>query len=189
MKESIDPIWDRNEPNHTEGSVSGRMVIVGIVAFIGLGLWLRLGMGPDQKNLAAQATCRQHLQIIGQYIQQFANTHSGKLPDQLSDLHELTPNELWCPRGMGMIMMEARRGSTQPFTAPDTDYTYWGKGLTTATSPDTILLTESTSNHVEGMNVLYADGLAEFVPESAARRLIESLKNKQNPPIKSSRTK
>lgn len=189
LKPEHDPIWEDNEGDDTVQHISGWKVVLLIAGFIALGLWLRLGMGPDQAADTAKSDCRRNLQVISEHIHQYAEAHAGDLPDQLDDVTGLTPTELWCPRGLTRITMEANRGSSQAMNVPHSDYTYWGKGLTVADPPNTILLTESLGNHGDGMNVLYVDGVVEFVPEAAGRRVLESLKSGQNPPVQSLRTK
>lgn len=125
--------------------------------------------GSSLSRAAEQANrvkCASNLRQIGQAVAMFSNNSSGHaFPDSLDQIprDELDPSALTCPDGGG--------------------YTYVGKGMTAAISPEAIVAYESpTAHHGEGENFLYGDFHVEWQPATEAKRIADQVSRGINPP-------
>lgn len=151
-----------------------------VVAFCALGFWLYWGTKPSDSSISAERVCARNMHDIGVALSAYADANHQQFPADLIAVQDKVPDETYrCPRGLANF-------TEVPGTRPAelrSDYIYWGDGLQAGGTSPGVLLTENISNHVDGLNVLYADGRVEFVPEAAAQRLLGSLKIGVNPPV------
>jgi prepilin-type processing-associated H-X9-DG protein len=131
-----------------------------------------------------RSICMSNVRQIGQAIQMYANENQGRFPDNLEQLlltQDITPEVFTCP-GTDIDRADGKTPQEQARHLHDhCSYVYHGKGLTTAAPAGAAtrpVLCEPLMNHkVDGMNVLYADGHAEFLNPVEAQKLLQTLGN------------
>lgn len=139
---------------------------------------------------AQRVKCAPNLRQIGAAIQLYANDHGGILPQSLDRLilgDYLTSEVFICPssddkRAEGPTTQAV---ATAVVTIPEhCSYVYLGGGHTYLTAtPKHVLAYEHHRNHRgNGMNVLYGDGLVQWLDKPQADRVLAELKAGQNPP-------
>lgn len=109
-----------------------------------------------------QVYCRAHLRTVWQAIQLYAADHSGRLPDDLSQLanEDMEARYFFCPT----------HGERDVSTTP---YVYHGRGLKLPLRPSMVLAAEPLNYHKGlGMNVLFASGEVEFLSPLEADRVM-----------------
>lgn len=131
--------------------------------------------------------CQSNMRQIGLAITMYANEHGGKFPDSLHEIlatEDITPEVFVCPESNDTRAI----GPTTQATLDEFDhagqcsYIYLGKGLTNQCDPMTPVLYEPMSNHHGGLNVLLADGHAEFFGGTTAQSFLKSIANPQTQP-------
>lgn len=138
--------------------------------------------GPrEQSN---QVKCAASMRMIFLAMDDYSKKNNGVLPPTLGALltgEDITSELFVCPSSS----QERAPGDTGDAQAAELgrdpqrycSYIYVAAGLKLdeAAQPPRVLLYEALSNHKVGMNVLYSDGTAEFLPESKAKQMIASL--------------
>ena len=112
--------------------------------------------------------CASKLKQIGLGAIMYADIHGGQFPDDLDTIMEtqdLTPQVLMCPMTSGDVPSAptTREVVGQMRKTNLIAYVYVGKGLKVDASADTVIAYERLSDHVDGMNVLFADGHVEYL--------------------------
>lgn len=134
----------------------------------------------DQSN---QVKCAANMRMIFLAMDDYAKKNNGLLPPTLGALltgEDITSEIFVCPSS-NQERAPGETGDAQAKLGQDPQrycsYTYVAAGLKLdeAAQPPRVLLYEALSNHKVGMNVLYSDGTAEFLPESKAKQMIASL--------------
>lgn len=134
--------------------------------------------GGRSRETANRVKCASNMRYIGQAILLYAQDHQGHFPDTLEEIlltQDITAEVFTCPsanddRAPGDTPQQQAR-----HLRDHCSYVYHGKGLTTATPGATTrpVLCEPLMNHkVDGMNVLYADGHAEFLTPAEAQKAL-----------------
>ncbi|HEY7115324.1 MAG TPA: H-X9-DG-CTERM domain-containing protein [Tepidisphaeraceae bacterium] len=142
------------------------------------------------KEPANRVKCASNLRTIGQGVLLYANDNQGRFPPTLDELmltQDLTFEVLICPstdedKAQGPTTQAAlQQMHAQPGHC---SYIYIGGGLTQATAtPQHVIAYEPLTNHSgAGMNVLFGDGHAEFLPAAKANYVLAELKAGHNPP-------
>jgi len=157
------------------------LVVVGVV-FLLISIMLSSMCG--SRELSRRVRCASNMKQIGLAAIMWANDHGGKFPDDLDTLiaHEDLPSAIFnCPSSSAT----PAQGPTTQAVLDDfhqegrLSYVYIGKGLTTQSPADAVVMYELPDNHkdddmsitselssgkkVHGMNVLYADGHTEWI--------------------------
>ena len=134
----------------------------------------------EQSN---QVKCAANMRMIFLAMEDYAKKNNGLLPPTLGALlpcEDITSELFVCPSS-NQERAPGDTGDAQAKLRQDPhrycSYIYVGAGLKLdeAAQPPRVLLYEALSNHKVGMNVLYSDGTAEFLPESKAKQMIASL--------------
>lgn len=113
---------------------------------------------------SGRLVCSSQLRQIGQAIFLYTNDFAGQYPPTLRDVlktQDMSPERLVCPSAA-----ESRGPTTLPWQWPDADgdYAYFGAGLDGDVPADVIIARDRLTNHVGGVNVLFADGRVEAFP-------------------------
>ena len=165
---------------------------ISVVAITHQTIWLVRNPGPWLKyefikERANRVKCASNMRQIGQAIELYAKKNEGHYPDALPVLvatTDLNPEVFVCPSGnqdkaVGANMEEILEQLTKP---EHMSYIYVGKGMTTSTPGDTIVVYESPRNHEEeGGNVLYADGHAEWCNAKQLQEIISQAQTRPAP--------
>lgn len=131
-----------------------------------------------------QVKCAANMRMIFLAMDDYAKKNNGLLPPTLGALlttEDITSEIFVCPssnqeRAPGDTAdAQAAALGQDPQRYCSYIYVAGGLKLDEAAQPPRVLLYEALSNHKVGMNVLYSDGTAEFLPESKAQQLIASL--------------
>ncbi len=137
-------------------------------------------------------SCSSNMRQLGQAIQLYANAHQGHLPDTLEQLlltEDLWPEILVCPNSNDskavapttQEVVNLIQSTTQPTlnarnASGHLSYIYVGKGLIWPVNPDVVLIYEPLQNHDrDGMNILFGDGHAEWLPAAKALEVISKI--------------
>jgi prepilin-type processing-associated H-X9-DG protein len=134
---------------------------------------------------ANRAKCASNLHQIGLAILLYTNDNHGQYPDSFATIllnEQLTAAVFTCPSSND----EAADGDSPAAIAANLtkphrcSYVYLGKGLTTRTEKDDMLICyELPENHQgDGMNMLFADGHAEWMVMAQAKLLISKATTK-----------
>ena len=133
--------------------------------------------------------CPSNMRRIGQALQFYAMTNGGRYPDHIETLiasfYDVPAKCFVCPSTTD----QPAPGRTPQEQAANLargrhfSYLYFGKGLTNACPPDTILLCEPLANHGgDGMYALFGDGHADWVQSGIAAGMLQELSDGHNPP-------
>jgi prepilin-type processing-associated H-X9-DG protein len=115
---------------------------------------------------------------IGLAAIMYAEQNEGKFPEDLAkplSMNYMTADVVLCPstRRPGCIL-NTLAIVDQLKKSGSTDYVYLGKGLSTASAPDTILLYEPLNNHGgNGMNVLFVDCHVQWLTAAQAQVILK----------------
>jgi predicted Zn finger-like uncharacterized protein/prepilin-type processing-associated H-X9-DG protein len=140
------------------------------------------------RRTTAYATCTDNFKSIGGALKRYAADHEGHFPDGLDALVEggfVPADALVCPmtndtKAVGASLTEIAQHVRMP---GHNSYIYAGKGLTTSSPAECVLLYEPLDAHHEpGMNVLFVDGRVETISKLQADKAIRKLSSGQNPP-------
>ena len=165
------------------------VAIVSVIVVIGLPLLLLGVFAPSlcrSRETANRVKCASNERQIGMAIGLYAESHGGKYPDRLEDLlltQDVTSELFCCPssndeKASGETPAEQAANLSTPHHL---SYLYLGKGLTTSSPPDTVVLTETPSNHDDdGGNVLFADGHVEWFNRKELEKLVPPLARKSS---------
>jgi prepilin-type processing-associated H-X9-DG protein len=137
---------------------------------------------------ADRAKCASNEHQIGIGIILFQSDHNGKYPDDLGSLfksEEVSAYTFVCPTGnteepVGFADMP--RDAQAKWVNEHSDYVYVGKGLSGDNIPATriVLYEKEGAHNGEGMNILFADGHAEwFNAEEAKLKIGQQQDNKK----------
>jgi len=171
------------------------LVVVGVV-FLLISIMLSSMCG--SRELSRRVRCASNMKQIGLAAIMWANDHGGKFPDDLDTLiaHEDLPSAIFnCPSSSAT----PAQGPTTQAVLDDfhqegrLSYVYIGKGLTTQSPADAVVMYELPDNHkyddmsitselssgkkAIGMNVLFADGHTEWMPGAEAEPLRKKIAN------------
>ena len=135
-----------------------------------------------------EVRCSDHFHKIENALTLHAARNQGAYPDDLATLVEnnlLDPAELICPKttdtkavgqSREQIAQRIRRGG-------HSSYVYAGKGLTTKSPAECVLLYEKLTPHrEEGITVLFVDGRVEKIGSVEGNKAMTRLSAGQNPP-------
>jgi prepilin-type processing-associated H-X9-DG protein len=131
--------------------------------------------------------CRSNLRTIGQGVQMYANENRGRFPDDFAALvltQDLTSEGFVC---LATNDTRAEGPTTQAVATNLTagghlSYVYTGKGMSLSSPATAVVAYEPPSNHGDGMNVLYADGMVRWLSSKEALELLDELAAGHNPP-------
>lgn len=138
--------------------------------------------GPREQ--ANQIKCAANMRMIFLAMDDYAKKNNGLLPptlDALLTTEDITSEVFVCPSSIqerapgDSAAAQAAALGQDPANYCSYIYLAGGLKLDEEAKPSRVLLYEALSNHKVGMNVLYSDGTAEFLPESKAQQLIASL--------------
>ena len=166
-------------------------VLTGFGWILGTMLVLWPARDPHDSDVRRQNRCASNLRQIGQAMLLYANEYGGRYPDRPEDLlfsPDISPEIFICPSSDHV-----------PATGPSTraireavasgghfSYVYVARGLTSQEAgPDHVLAHEPRDNHTTerpGINVLFGDGMVEYIEEPQASRLLRELRAGRNPP-------
>jgi prepilin-type processing-associated H-X9-DG protein len=187
--------YGRGNSNYSIKPKRRRFPILTILVAVG-GVFLlasiMLSSRCGSRELANRVQCASNMKQIGLAAIMWANDHGGKFPDDLDTLlaHEDLPS----------VMFNCPSSSATPAQGPTTQavlddfhqtghlsYIYIGKGLTTQSPADAVVLYELPDNHKDddmsitselssekkaiGMNVLFSDGHTEWMTGAEAEAL------------------
>lgn len=106
-------------------------------------------------------------------LRQFAQNHSGRLPDRFSELYEHGLVDFWtmrCPARRDPLSREQIAASLDDPEHIGNTFVYVGAGLQVLTDRDPVpILYEHLKNHETGIHVLYTDGSVRWVPAASIR--------------------
>jgi prepilin-type processing-associated H-X9-DG protein len=172
---------------------SGRIVvlILGIVAgtalALGVVLLFQMSRGVER---SMRVKCAANLRIIGQAITVYRNDH-GVWPQSLAEIamgDNLNPEVFIClssgaEKAPGATPQETARSLINP---KHCSYIYFPPPPDAGdVNPDRILAVERMANHNgKGMNILFADGHAEWLDAQEAQAVLDALKAGHNPPLR-----
>lgn len=117
---------------------------------------------------------------IGLAITMCANEHGGAFPASLHEILEtedITEEVFVCPASNDTPAFGPNtRAVLDDFDRPGhCSYIYLGKGLSINSDPGTPVLYDSPTIHQSGMNVLFADGHAEFCPGTDSQAILNAI--------------
>src|SRR3954454_10245880 len=126
------------------------------------------------REQARRVQCAANMRQIGQAMFVYASSNTGQFPDTLDKVLPFA--------GAGVFICPSCSHTPAPGNTPQVQasnlyagghlsYVYVGAGLNTngptVNAPTTVVLYEPLTNHGEGSNVLYADGIVVFLPRAA----------------------
>jgi len=114
--------------------------------------------------------CKSHLRAIGKAILQYTQDNAGHYPDSLGTIllmESVSSSVFRCPSSNDWVSVKptAREQAAEIDSGKCCSYIYPGRGLLVGdVAADQVIVFEPLSNHNgDGMNVLFGDGLVEFV--------------------------
>jgi prepilin-type processing-associated H-X9-DG protein len=132
------------------------------------------------RETANRVKCASNERMIGQAMLLYANENKQKYPDDLGTLvktQDISVDAFVCPTADNSIPAEILNGTLDQKAAwvnEHADYVYLGKGQTTSSPADRIMVYEKPGAHEgDGMNILYGDGHVEFQVMREATRQID----------------
>jgi prepilin-type processing-associated H-X9-DG protein len=133
--------------------------------------------------------CRSNLRTIGQGVQMYAYENGGRFPDDFAALvltQDLTSEGFVC---LATNDTRAEGPTTQAVATNLTagghlSYVYTGKAMSLSSPATAVVAYEPPSNHGDGMNVLYADGMVRWLSSKEAMELLDELAAGHNPPLR-----
>ena len=152
-----------------------------LAALLLLAILLMPTMGRARET-AKRVVCASNLKQIGQAALLYSNDHGGQLPPDFATLlqtQDITAEVFTCP---STATYKATGATTQQVVASllagdHLDYAWVGAGLKND-APADVVLAFDVERHVPrdaatttGMNVLTADGVAQFVDEATAKAI------------------
>lgn len=174
----------------TRGGWPFRILIISVVVLsLFAGAYFALPMLKPPRIESHVAECSSNMRQIGLAMMMYANEFGGKFPDSLHEILEkedITAEVFVCPSTNDSRAIRPTTQATldQFDQAGHCSYIYLGKGLTNQCDPRTVVLYEPSSNHHGGLNVLFADGHAEFFSGAMAQSFLRSIANPQTPVAK-----
>jgi prepilin-type processing-associated H-X9-DG protein len=131
--------------------------------------------------------CATNLRTIGMGVQMYANENKGRFPDDFAALvltQDITSECFVC---LGTNDTRAEGPTTQAVATNLTagghlSYVYTGKGMSLSSPRSAVVAYEPPSNHGDGMNVLFADGMVRWLSPKHALKLLDELAAGHNPP-------
>jgi len=174
-------------------------VVVGIIALLISVLLPGLCRSREGAN---RIKCASNMKQIGLAAIMWAHDHGGKFPDDLDAIatrYDLPPAMFNCPSSAD----SPAQGATAALMLEDLhkpghlSYVYIGKGLTTESPADSVVIYELPHNHnagdmsvtsefkdkpmTDGMNVLFADGHVEWITPQDAEALLKRIRDGESP--------
>ena len=140
------------------------------------------------KQSTAEVKCEDHFKTIDTALTKYAATHEGRLPDGLESLvadNLITADVLICSASNDT---QAEGASTAEIVdhlrhGNHCSYIYTGKGLTTQSPAECVLLYEPLDRHYQdGISVLFADHRIQTIGKIESAKAIANLNRGQNPP-------
>jgi len=187
------------KPKRGGGTLVSILVVFGIIALL---ISVVLPNMCRSREGANRVKCASNMKQIGLAAIMWAQDHGGKFPDDLDTLarqSDLFPAVFNCPTSADT----PAGNSTKDLFVEDLhkpghlSYVYVGKGLTTESPPDTVVLYENLQNHnggdmsvtsefkprpiTDGMNVLFADGHVEWVFSTDIDAILKQVKDGVSP--------
>lgn len=180
----------------------------GVVILIGLGtIFLPPLLNPCCRSTETgrRVRCAANMKALGNTIALYALAHQGQFPDSIETLLRAQPEEtsslslLICPTTDDEAYDDSdrqvsinklyERGNPSSFSLSQSrpwlhiSYVYAGRGMSTQTSPDAIVMYETISNHDgDGMNVLFADGHVDYFMKRDVVKMVAEVQAGHNPP-------
>jgi len=187
------------KPKRSGLTVIEILVVFGLIALL-IGVLLpSLCRSRESSN---RVKCASNMKQIGLAAIIWAQGHGGKFPDDLDSLvdgADLAPAVFNCPTSAD----SPAEGATKELLLEDfhkpghLSYVYVGKGLTTDSPADAVVMYELPKNHnggdmsvtsefkdkpmSDGMNVLFADGHVEWISPQDAEALLKRVKDGESP--------
>ncbi|HEY2589314.1 MAG TPA: hypothetical protein VGI81_26450 [Tepidisphaeraceae bacterium] len=166
----------------TPGARAGRIVAITLVCLVGCFVLAIAVLRPIARPrvMSHRVMCASNMRQIGQAIAMYANDHGGQFPNDLETVfvnEDIASTVFVCPSSSdtppppGPTTQATADGLRQPGHC---SYVYLGKGLTTQTvADDMVLLYEPLSDHEgQGMNVMFGDFHVEWVPAATAQKIL-----------------
>ena len=160
-----------------------------LAAIFLLGLMPRILFPPlgRSRETANRVKCLQNLRTLGYALRRYADHNAGRFPDSLEPLiasGHADPLDCICPSSNDTRPpgADAAAQARNLHAGAHLSYIYAGKGLTTASDPEKVLLYEPLDNHAgDGMNVLLLNGTVEFLNKHEARQVLTPPQAAQQP--------
>lgn len=135
----------------------------------------------------ARIKCASNLRQIGQAIYIYAADHGGRFPASMTEVLlacDVTSAEFVCPASGDATASGARAAQAAALAGVGScSYVYLGKGLTSRSPASAVLAHERVGHHVNGTNVLFADGHVEWITGKDLPRLLAGPASQPTPEV------
>ena len=187
------------KPKKWRPTVIEILVVIGVIALL-ISVVLP-GMCRSREG-ANRVKCASNMKQIGLAAMMWAQDHGGRFPDDLDTIvtrYDLPAAVFNCPSSPDSPAQGATAGlMMEDLHKPGhLSYVYVGKGLTTASPVDAVVMYELPRNHnggdmgvtsgfgdkpmSDGMNVLFVDGHVEWIAPEEAEALLKRVKEGESP--------
>ncbi|HEY1686391.1 MAG TPA: hypothetical protein VGG19_16620 [Tepidisphaeraceae bacterium] len=173
------------QKSHVSMRVAGWILAIIAVIILVHSMIPQFGIPPEHDH---RIQCGSQLRTLGQAMVMYANQHDGHFPENAKALLKYMSDGADFKKAATCFVCPSTKDTPADNVSSLTagghcSYIYLAGALTTACSPDVVLMYEPLTNHQgDGGNFLFADTHVDFDGKTLAEKMIRELQAGENPP-------